>query len=69
MRVLLRNIETGLFFQGPEQWTARPKLARDFEHGTDAIKFVYDSGLKDMELLLAFEDGHPDICLPLQRNP
>jgi hypothetical protein len=54
MRTLLRNTSTGLFFQGPDQWTSDPAAARDFKMIDRALNFIDAWRLKDMELAFAF---------------
>ncbi len=66
MRILLRNSKTGLFYQDPDQVTENPQEAQVFEHTAQAISLVYEMKLRDMEVLLAFEDAAHNIRLPLQ---
>jgi len=54
MRTLLRNTATGLFFQGPDQWTSNPADALDFKMIDRALNFIETWRLKDMELAFAF---------------
>jgi hypothetical protein len=54
MRTLLRNRVTGLYFQGPDQWTTDPAVARDFKLIDRALEFIDTWRLKDMELAFAF---------------
>jgi hypothetical protein len=54
MRTLLRNITTGLYFQGPDKWTSDPAEALDFKMIDRALNFVETWSLKDMELAFAF---------------
>ena len=54
MKTLLRNRMTGLYFQGPDQWTSDPAVARDFKLIDRALEFIETWRLKDMELAFAF---------------
>jgi hypothetical protein len=54
MRTLLRNTATGLYFQGPDQWTTDPAQARDFKLIDRALEFVENWRLQNMELAFAF---------------
>ena len=54
MRTLLRSIETGLYFQGPDKWTNNPDEALDFKSIDRAVNFVETWALKEMELAFAF---------------
>ena len=56
MRTLLRHTETGLYFQGPEKWTASPEGAYDFRFVDRARQFVRIWELEKVEVAFAFED-------------
>jgi hypothetical protein len=56
MRMLLRNIPTGLYVQSAEEWTGNPDEAFDFKTMGEAIRFVEKAGLRRMEL--AFVSPH-----------
>jgi hypothetical protein len=56
MRVLLHNTKTGLFYQGPGEWTNCPEDAFDFKHSRQAINLAFDLGFEDVEI---FEDSRP----------
>ena len=58
MRTLLRNTATGLYFQGPDQWTSDPAAALDFKMIDRAINFIDTWGLQDMELAFTFRGAH-----------
>jgi len=60
MRTLLRNRITGLYFQGPDQWTSDPVSALDFKMIDRAVEFIETFRLRDMELAFAFR-GHKDV--------
>ena len=57
MRILLRHTETGLYFQGPEKWTASPESAYDFRFIDRARDFVRIWELENVEVAFAFEDS------------
>src|SRR3974390_2921740 len=54
MRTLLRNLSTGLYFQGPDQWTRNPANAHNFKMIDHALEFVRHWQLLDVELAFAF---------------
>ena len=56
MRTLLRKVSTGLYFQGPDQWTGNPAKAHNFKMIDHALNFVEKWHLQDMELAFAFDD-------------
>src|SRR5581483_8197019 len=65
MRALLRSKKTGLFYKGPDQWTAKPAHAHDFELGTRAIQHAYDAHLREVEIVLCSSDGQHDLTVPI----
>jgi hypothetical protein len=56
MRTLLRKVSSGLYFQGPGQWTSDPAEAHNFKMIDRAIEFVEKWKLKDVELAFAFKN-------------
>jgi hypothetical protein len=56
MRTLVRNISTGLYFEGPDKWTSNPAKAMNFRSIDGALKFIEKWKLKQMELAFAFND-------------
>ena len=63
MKILLRNLQTGLFYVGPNQWTKNDPEAFDFEQTDLALDAVRDGQLKGIEVLVKFED--PAFEIPL----
>ena len=66
MRTLLRHTETGLYFQGPEKWTAAPESAYDFRFIDRARQFVRIWELENVEVAFAFEDTQSVSTLSLK---
>src|SRR6266436_5163894 len=64
MRVLLRDMNTGLFFQKGQGWTAARMEARDFNHSTTAIEFAVKTDLHKVEVVFSFDDAQYDVRLP-----
>ena len=56
MKTILRNVSTGLYFQGPDQWTSDPAKAHNFKVIDRALQFVERWKLKNVELAFAFAD-------------
>ncbi len=56
MRTLLRHTQTGLFFQGPDNWTQNPALAYDFRFIDRAIEYARTWELSNGELAFAVDD-------------
>ncbi len=67
MRTLLRKTSTGLYFQGPDQWTTDPAEAHNFKLIDRALQFVERWSLKDMELAFAFDDVEDVTHVPLEK--
>ena len=65
MKVLLRNVETGLYYAGPGTWTGDHSEARDFEQTNLALDHVSETGLRGMELLMRFDSPSLDIPLTI----
>jgi len=45
MKTLLRNAQTGVYYQGIADWTDNPQEAFDFKMPERAVRFVRDAGL------------------------
>ncbi len=67
MRTLLRNTVTGLYFQGPDQWTSDPTVARDFKLIDRALSFIETWKLQNMELAFAFRKFNEVTRVPPQK--
>ena len=67
MRTLLRRVSTGLYFQGPDQWTNDPAHAHNFKMIDLAIEFVDRWHLHDVELAFAFDDVEDVTTVPIDK--
>ena len=67
MRTLLRHTETGLYFQGPDKWTANPDSAYDFHFIERARHFVRLWEIEQVEVAFAFEDPQSVSTLALEK--
>jgi hypothetical protein len=56
MKILLRNVPTGLYVQSAKTWTGNPDEAFDFKILREALRFVEQEELRKMEL--AFVSSH-----------
>ena len=65
MRILLQNPQTKLFVSQKENWTPSAHLAHDFRHSQQALDFVRSENLKDVHLVVKFEDPQWDEIVPL----
>jgi hypothetical protein len=65
MRVLLLNPETGLYFQSGDDWTARSEEAHSFRHSAEAMQIAGEKGMRNLEVVLAFDTPQYEVKLPL----
>ncbi len=65
MKVLLRNRETGHYFQNPDQWTPDRRHAFVFDGSARALLSARELRSLKLELLLVFDDPAQDLRLPL----
>jgi hypothetical protein len=65
MKVLLQNLNTKLFFKRPGGWTDDLEKARDFPNSLNAINFCNANGLRDVQVLLKFNQPRYDVALPV----
>ena len=61
MKILLRDMGTGLFYVGPNQWSEDAGSAQDFESPDVALDRVSDANLGRVELVMHFEDAGFDV--------
>ena len=67
MRTLLRKFSTGVYFQGPDQWTHNPAQAHNFKLIDHALDFVKQWRLLDVELAFAFDEDDDVTRVPLDK--
>jgi hypothetical protein len=65
MRVLLRDVRTGLYFREPEAWTAQTEQALSFRHSADAMDRARAHRVAEAEVVLAFDETRHSVSLPL----
>lgn len=66
MRILLQQKETGSYFKDIGSWVREAGEAMDFVSSTAAIDFCVTNKLRDIQMVLKFEDQKFDIVLPIQ---
>ena len=69
MRIVLHNIETGLFFQSATRWTKDQHEAYDFGDHDAAIRVARELRLQNIELLHVNKDGSPILGTRLEIDP
>lgn len=67
MRTLLRNVSTGLYFRGPDEWTGDPAQAHNFKLIDRALHFIDRWHLQNIELAFAFSDGAEVTAVPKEK--
>jgi hypothetical protein len=67
MKTLLRKIPSGLYFQGPDQWTSNPSDGFNFKSIDRALQFIERWGLKDVELAFAFNRPNTVTRVPIEK--
>ena len=55
-RVLLQDLDSGQYSKGPGTWTAFPREALDFLHTDEAIERARELGMKNAQIVWAYED-------------
>jgi len=55
MRIYIRQLGTGLYLNSSE-WVDDVTKARDFKNGSNAIKFIVEEDLHNVEIIHAFSD-------------
>jgi hypothetical protein len=65
MRILLQNPNNKLFVCRKDNWTPSAHLAHDFRHSQQALDFVRTQKLKDVQLVVKFDDAQWDEIVPL----
>jgi hypothetical protein len=69
MSVLLRNVETGLFYKEAPRWTSERPDALDFQDVARALELATCPGLESVELVVSCPDGEGDLLLPIKETP
>ena len=65
MKILLQNARTKLYFSLLGIWTAKPTLAYDFRHSARALDFARANQMKEVQLVVRFEDSQWDNIVPV----
>jgi hypothetical protein len=66
-RIYLSHRRTGQLFQGPGRWSDRHEEALAFRHGDQALRFVCEHDLREVELCLVLPDQQRHLRIPLNR--
>lgn len=69
MKILIQNYLTRCFLTPRGSWHRSAKRARIFYSSTAALLWVTENKLKDVQLVLRFDDPKQDIEMPLSPLP
>ena len=61
MKILLRDLGTGMFYVGPDEWSEDAESAQDFESPDMALDRVSAANLGKVELVMRFDDASFDV--------
>ncbi len=67
MRVLLRNTQTGWYYQEPSKWTPEQEAAYDLKQLSQAVRLAFENHLENVEILMSFDDPQFNLTLPITR--
>ena len=65
MKVLLRHLESGLYYAGSDQWTETHSEAMDFERPDVALDCVGQTRLTKVEVIMHFEEPAFDVPMTI----
>jgi hypothetical protein len=67
MKILLQNVHSKLYFCLLDIWTDNTQAAFDFRHSDQALDYVRKRNLKDVQMVVKFEDAQWDevVRLPM----
>jgi len=66
--VLLRNIETGMYYEDASKWTSDQAAAFDFKRTTRVVELVFSARLENVEMLLTSEHPQFDLIVPIDQK-
>lgn len=67
MKTILKDLSTGLFFKGPDEWTENPAEARDFKLIDRALEFIREFRLQETRVVFSFRDHQEIVTVPRER--
>jgi len=65
MKVIIRDMETGLYLDGPANWKDSQDQAKEFENSIAALEFCVAEKIHNVEILLLLGDPRTDVPLRL----
>jgi hypothetical protein len=68
MKVLLRNVQTGLFYVDADQWTGEHEQAHDFQNPDQALNAVDRASMAGVEVVCHFDNPMFDLPLTIHHR-
>jgi hypothetical protein len=68
MRVVIQSTQTSEFLKPDKTWAPSASEAIYFPTSMRALDFCIRHKLKDIQLVLRFDDGTPDAILPVEEH-
>jgi len=68
MRILLQQVQSGLYLKASGEWVANPAEATDFLSSSKALAFCAAHRITGVQMVLKFEREHYEIVLPVRRG-
>ncbi len=68
VRILLHNVVTQLYCREDSDWTADRDLALAFPTSAQALQFVHQHQIKDLEFVFTFGEPAYDLSTPIQKG-
>ena len=68
MRMLVRDVKTGMFYGADGQWTDERSNARDFGGTYQAMNFAKLNRLQAVQVVLAFEMPEYDVTINFEQG-
>jgi hypothetical protein len=65
MKILLQNVHTKLYYCLLDAWTGDAVAAFNFRQSIQALDFVRKQNLRDVQLVIKFDDAQWDEIVPL----
>jgi hypothetical protein len=65
MRIVVQNLETGQYLQGPDKWTSERKKAMEFDSAERAARLAVQLKLLNAVVLYEFDDEAENIRVPV----
>ena len=69
MKIFLRNMQTGWYYQGPSKWTPDEKEALDFKQIPRAVSTTVEAHMENVEIWLSYDDPQFNLAISVSTLP